>query len=233
MRDTFQRNLNQARLKEAAAVEAHEKYLEAMGDALEAMEKSYQSKQGDLAANDASLGKKKEKLAAAVKDKAAAEEFLEKLLEMCAAKAKEYDERTMLRAQEQAAIAEAIAILNSDAAFESFGKVKATSKEGKFLQLKSINSHSSDQDVRMQTARKLRQSKAWSNFFLAKVASLLQAENPFAVVTAEMPASHHGCSKSRLCCKIWICKDVLLDGLLLRWKGGGFEQVINKLMSCH
>jgi len=187
MRDTFQRNLNQARLKEAAAVEAHEKYLEAMGDALEAMEKSYQSKQGDLAANDASLGKKKEKLAAAVKDKAAAEEFLEKLLEMCAAKAKEYDERTMLRAQEQAAIAEAIAILNSDAAFESFGKVKATSKEGKFLQLKSINSHSSDQDVRMQTARNLRQSKAWSkSIFLAKVASLLQAENPFAVVIAEI-----------------------------------------------
>merc|ERR550534_1328392 len=186
MRDTFTRNLNQARLKEAAAQEAHEKYLEAMGSALEAMEKSYKSKQGDLAANDASLGKKKEKLAAAVKDKAAAEEFLEKLLDMCAAKSKEYDERTMLRAQEQAAIAEAIAILNSDAAFESSGKVKATSKEAKFLQLKSINSHSSDQDVRMQTARKLRQSKAWSNFFLAKVASLLQAENPFAVVTAEM-----------------------------------------------
>ena len=106
--------MNQARLKEAAAVEANEKYLEAMGDALEAMEKSFQSKQGDLAANDASLGKKKEKLAASVKDKAAAEEFLEKLLEMCAAKAKEYDERTMLRAQEQAAIAEAIAILNSE-----------------------------------------------------------------------------------------------------------------------
>merc|ERR1719476_1238687 len=48
MRDTFQRNLNQARLKEAAAVEA--------------MEKSYQSKQGDLAANDESLGAKKENL---------------------------------------------------------------------------------------------------------------------------------------------------------------------------
>jgi len=62
MRDTFQRNLNQARLKEAAAVEANEKYLEAMGDALEAMEKSYQSKQGDLAANDESLGAKKENL---------------------------------------------------------------------------------------------------------------------------------------------------------------------------
>jgi len=61
MRDTFERNLNQARLKEATAVEAHEKYLEAMESALEAMEKSFQSKQGDLAANDASLGKKKRK----------------------------------------------------------------------------------------------------------------------------------------------------------------------------
>merc|ERR1712203_534132 len=37
----------------------------------------------------------------------------------------------------------------------------------------------------------------------------------------------------RLCCKIWFCKNVLLDGLLLRWKGGGFEQMINKLVTCY
>jgi len=107
---------------------------------------------------------------------------------MCAEKAKEYDERCMLRSQEQAAVAEAIAILNSDAAFETFGTVSATSKEAKFfLQLKAINKHSSEQDVRTQTARNLRQSKAWNkSIFLAKVASLLQAENPFAVVIAEI-----------------------------------------------
>merc|ERR550534_2091282 len=159
-----------------------------MGEALEAMEASYESKQKELAANDASLSDKKKKLDSAKKALAAAEEFLEKLLEMCSAKSKEYDERTMMRASEQAAIAEAIAILNSDAAFATFGTVKATSKEAaKFIQLSSINAHSSEQDVRTQTARNLRQSKACNkSIFLAKVASLLQAENPFAVVIAEI-----------------------------------------------
>jgi len=187
MRDTFERNLNAARLKEAAAQEAHEKYLKAMGEALSAMEESYEAKQSELSANDNSLSDKREKLDNAMKTKAAAEEFLEQLLEMCAAKAKEYDERTMMRASEQAAIAEAIAILNSDAAFATFGTVKATSKDAKFIQLQAINRHSSEQDVRQQTARNLRQSKAWNkSIFLAKVASLLQAENPFAVVIAEI-----------------------------------------------
>jgi len=187
MRDTFERNLNAARLKEAAAQEAHEKFLKAMGEALSAMEESYEAKQSELSANDNSLSDKREKLDNAMKAKAAAEEFLEQLLEMCAAKAKEYDERTMMRASEQAAIAEAIAILNSDAAFATFGTVKATSKDAKFIQLQAINRHSSEQDVRQQTARNLRQSKAWNkSIFLAKVASLLQAENPFAVVIAEI-----------------------------------------------
>merc|ERR1719461_342776 len=140
-----------------------------MGEALEAMEESYASKQKELSANDNSLSDKREKLDNAMKAKAAAEEFLEQLLEMCAAKAKEYDERTMLRASEQAAIAEAIAILNSDAAFATFGTVKATSKEAKFIQLQAINRHSTEQDVRQQTARNLRQSKAWkTSIFLAK-----------------------------------------------------------------
>merc|ERR1719461_744926 len=56
-----------------------------------------------------------------------------------------------------------------------------------FLQVKSVNAHSSEQDVRRETARSLRQSKAWNkSIFLAKVASLLQAENPFAIVIAEI-----------------------------------------------
>merc|ERR1711934_631012 len=75
MRDTFKRNLNQARIKEAEAQEAHEKFLKAMSAALKAMETAFEAKQGDLASNDASLGKKKEKLAASVKSKADAEEF--------------------------------------------------------------------------------------------------------------------------------------------------------------
>merc|ERR1719245_1598703 len=90
MRDTFERNLNAARLKEAAAQEAHEKFLKAMGEALSAMEESYEAKQAELSANDNGLSDKREKQDNAMKAKAAAEEFLEQLLEMCAAKAKEY-----------------------------------------------------------------------------------------------------------------------------------------------
>merc|ERR1719400_329986 len=45
MRDTFTRNRNQARLKEAASQEAHDKFLKAMGDSLEELEKAYDAKQ--------------------------------------------------------------------------------------------------------------------------------------------------------------------------------------------
>merc|ERR1719326_2105232 len=55
------------------------------------------------------------------------EDFLASLTERCAKKKAEFEKRNMLRSQEEAAIAEAIAVLNSDAAFATFGKVDATS----------------------------------------------------------------------------------------------------------
>ena len=45
---------------------------------------------------------------------------------MCEEKAKGYANRKLLRANEEAAIAEAISILNSDEAFETFGNSDAT-----------------------------------------------------------------------------------------------------------
>merc|ERR1719460_2025026 len=55
------------------------------------------------------------------------QEFLESLTTRCAKKKAEYEKRNMLRSQEEAAIAEAIAVLNSDEAFATFGTVGATS----------------------------------------------------------------------------------------------------------
>merc|ERR1719420_2911511 len=55
------------------------------------------------------------------------ESFLASLTERCAKKKAEFDKRNMLRSQEEAAIAEAVAVLNSDAAFSTFGSVSATS----------------------------------------------------------------------------------------------------------
>ena len=55
---------------------------------------------------------------------AADQEFLAALTARCSAKKAEFEKRNMLRSQEEAAIAEAIAVLNSDAAFATFGTVR-------------------------------------------------------------------------------------------------------------
>jgi len=106
---------------------------------------------------------------------------LELLLAMCADKATEYDSRTMLRANEEAALAEAIAILNSDAAFAAFGKVDATSV---FLQVGAAPDH----EVRKQRAQALLrgESNVKHSGRLSKILALLAANNPFDIVLKEI-----------------------------------------------
>merc|ERR1719506_2837888 len=98
------------------------------------MTESYKTKQKELGGNDDELANKREQLAEAKKQKASDEEFLEKLIPMCKEKAKQYDKRKVMRANEETAIAEAISILNSDAAFATFGTTDATSTGGGALQ---------------------------------------------------------------------------------------------------
>merc|ERR1719420_1361930 len=94
------------------------------------MKASFESKDKKLADNDSSLASKKEAKTVALESKADDEEFLGKLNAMCAKKSKQYEDRKMVRANEEAAISQAITILNSDKAFESFGEAKATTTGG-------------------------------------------------------------------------------------------------------
>merc|ERR1719407_257132 len=94
------------------------------------MKSAYEKKQTKLGENEDELASLTEQLASTEEQLASDEEFLAKLQEKCAQKAKEFEERNLLRANEEAAISKAIAILDSDAAFEAFGKVKATSEGG-------------------------------------------------------------------------------------------------------
>merc|ERR1719482_2559702 len=105
---------------------------------MDGVKKEKEAKMGD---NDSALSDKSGLLEAAEQQKKDDEEFLEKLLEEAAKKAKNYEERKMLRANEDAAIAEAISILNSDEAFATFGttdatKTGATNAAASFLQLR-------------------------------------------------------------------------------------------------
>lgn len=192
MRDTFESNLKTARANEATAAAAHAQYMTAMEEAHMKMDLSSQAKQATLSTNDSDLSSKRQQLQTAQGNKAEAESFLESLLAMCKEKAEDYQKRVMLRANEEAAIAEAISILNSDAAFELFGTVTAT-KSGPigpavFFQLANVNRHVQRLDQRKEQAQAvvLRAGGARRSQRLSKIAALLQANNPFAVVLKEI-----------------------------------------------
>merc|ERR1719388_255381 len=91
------------------------------------MEELFEAKKKEIGDNAAEISTISSEVETMEAELAADQEFLATLTERCASKAKEFEKRNMLRAGEEAAIAEAISILNSDAAFESFGKVGATS----------------------------------------------------------------------------------------------------------
>merc|ERR1719231_723271 len=85
--------------------------------------------------NEKVLGENDDALATAKTTKAETEASMAKLTALCAAKTKEYEDRKMIRAGEEAAVAQAISILNSDAAFDTFGATKAATEGGAFVQL--------------------------------------------------------------------------------------------------
>jgi chromosome segregation ATPase len=101
------------------------------------------------------------------------QEFLGTLTERCATKKAAYEKRNMLRANEEAAIAEAISILNSDAAFAAFGKVDETATgRDTFVQLSSV-------DTRSKLIKTLSASHTAR---VQKIVAALKSDNPFVKV---------------------------------------------------
>jgi hypothetical protein len=190
MRDNFIKNLAEATLTEKEQKAAYEKFMEIKLKEFMEMEASYAAKQKLLGGNDESLAAKKSQLSDAQKQLASDEEFLEKLIPLCEEKAKSYDGRKMLRANEEAAISEAIAILNNDQAFATFGKASATSAgaAANFLQLRSVRRHKDGKEYAREMAQKLLQKAASeaNSARLSKILAQFKAENPFDTVLVEI-----------------------------------------------
>jgi hypothetical protein len=185
MRATFESNLETARATEKAAKEAYDAFMKTKEEAFKSMETTFNEKQETLSSNDEALSSKKKQLTTAENDLSDAEEFLSQLKDTCAAKAKEYDARKLERANEEAAIAEAIAILNSDSAFETFGTVSATSTgktsaAASFLQL---GQRRSDAVFRRELEHILTSAKSLR---MAKALAVVEAGNPFEKVLEEI-----------------------------------------------
>lgn len=190
MRDTFLANLQSAIDEENQSIKAHNALMKLKSEEFDELLASFKKAQETLGDNDQELASKRKQLSEAEKQKSDDEEFLAKLLPMCKDKAKEFDERKLLRVNEEAAIAEAITILNSDSAFESFGSVDATSGKPKALiQLSKVERHVPEEDVRVVMQRLLRRAaseEGRQSPRLNHVMSLLHEENPFDTVLMEI-----------------------------------------------
>merc|ERR1719182_700768 len=176
---TFKSNLASARATEKSQLKAHEKLMETLNKAYSEMSDSYDSKQENLGGNDDDLAAKKTQLAEDKAQKASDEEFLAKLLVMCEDKTKEYNERKLLRSNEDAAVAEAVSILDSDEAFAAFGKTDATSTGATgFLQMSSrrvrVHMHAMSQNNKIVSVLQGANSPR-----AKKIAAMVQKGNPF------------------------------------------------------
>jgi len=188
MRDNAVKELDEITKREAAALEAYNRITATLLGEYGDMDDRAQMVKSDLSGNDSDLEEKKSLKEASETEKAEAESFLAQLRGLCSEKAAQYEKRVQLRANEETAIAQAIAILNSDMAFEAFGKVAAT-KEGRppsFLQLRGNRKGNvviGSAAVRKRADAMLRSAaQSQHSMKAAKIASLLEAENPFATV---------------------------------------------------
>merc|ERR1719506_2359090 len=189
MRDTFKSNLASARASESAAAESHSKFTKVKEDEFNKMKKSFDDKDKVLGENDDAISTKKTSKSEEEASKADNEEFLAKLQKMCAEKTKAFEDRKMVRANEEAAVAEAVSILNSDEAFETFGAVKATTEGGTGPSLLQVAATRHTFSVREQVQKELsRVAQRSKSLKLAKIAVSLEVGNPFDKVIEELDA---------------------------------------------
>merc|ERR1719345_511442 len=186
MRDTFKSNLASARASESAGAESHSKFMKVKEDEFDKQKTLKEEQDKVLGSNDESLGTKRVSKKEAETTLASDEDFLGKLVRNCADKTKAFEDRKMVRANEEAAVAEAVSILNSDEAFETMGAGKATSSGASLLQ---VRSHHQSTSLREQVQKMLtRAAKGSKSLKLARIAVLLEAGNPFDKVIEELDA---------------------------------------------
>jgi hypothetical protein len=114
MLDTFKSNLESAIAAEEKAQKEYDDLMAVKEAEFEEMKKAHGSKKKTIGDNAETISTKDSELATVTDELATDQEFLGSLTTRCAEKKKEFEHRTMLRANEEAAIAQAISILNSD-----------------------------------------------------------------------------------------------------------------------
>jgi hypothetical protein len=182
MNDTFTENLATARSAETKSLATYTAMDEEDTNEYNQMDSTSTKRKEAIGDNAGTIARVQSELDTMNGELTNDQDFLAALRTRCTAKAKEFEHRNMLRANEEAAIAEAISILNSDAAFASFGANAATSTGAtSFVQIASV--HTSQAAVQkevvsglLSVAQKTRSRR------LARVVAAFTAENPLEKV---------------------------------------------------
>jgi len=153
-KDTFENDLDTATKLEEKRKASHEELMEILKADKKAAEESRTGKKGELSQNSEEIGSKKIMIADNEDLKKNNEETLAETTKILAEKTKKYEGRRATRAKEEAAIAKAVAILNSDAAFanKSFSKDAAPV----FTQMKRSSTHNPFSTVLAQIGKMIK-----------------------------------------------------------------------------
>eukprot|EP00933_Yihiella_yeosuensis_P005814 TRINITY_DN1103_c0_g2_i1.p1 TRINITY_DN1103_c0_g2~~TRINITY_DN1103_c0_g2_i1.p1 ORF type:complete len:681 (+),score=233.75 TRINITY_DN1103_c0_g2_i1:86-2128(+) len=185
-RDTYVKNLEELRKTEEHELTAYNKIKDKKEEAYKLMEAMVEQISSGIADTKEDLGQKREQLDEAEDNLEKTTTFNQETDALCQEKTKIHEERATLRAQEDAALSKAIAVLDSDEAFSTFGKTQSTG----FIQLKSIRKHvvSADEAARRPVVLKLLQSAArqYHSSRLAVLAASIGIKNPFDEALTEI-----------------------------------------------
>jgi len=186
MNDTFASNLDNARTEETKTQTDYEGFIAVKTAEHMDMTSTYEAKKVELGNNENDIATTQSELDTTVGIKNDDETFLGELTDRCAVKATEFAKRKMLRVNEEAAIAQAIAILHSDDARDTFGKTAATSSgaSGPALFLQKRNVHAHHTGRKQLISQLTSKARALHSLRLAKVATAVSANNPFTEVLA-------------------------------------------------
>eukprot|EP00933_Yihiella_yeosuensis_P005811 TRINITY_DN1103_c0_g1_i1.p1 TRINITY_DN1103_c0_g1~~TRINITY_DN1103_c0_g1_i1.p1 ORF type:complete len:686 (+),score=238.62 TRINITY_DN1103_c0_g1_i1:86-2143(+) len=185
-RDTYVKNLNELRITEQHELDAYTKIKTQKEEAYLYMKSILAQINSGIADTKDELGVKREEVAEAEDALAKATALNQETDALYKEKTAIHEERATLRAQENAALAKAIAVLDSDEAFNTFGKTQSTG----FLQLKSIHKHetTAEANLRRAAVQQLLETSARTchSSRLAGLAALLGVQNPFDKVLSEI-----------------------------------------------
>ena len=120
MKETFETNLSASQKEEMAAQEMYEGVKAAKEAEIKAGTEQRDTKTQELADTDAKLADDKQNLEDTRNSLSADQKFLMNLKETCQMTDQEFEERTKTRAEETKAVSEALAILSSDDAHDTF-----------------------------------------------------------------------------------------------------------------